>query len=998
MTNAQILYEDNELEVVYQHYGYSRLVITFNELGMIGGRGLGAWGGKAFDKLNISYIGFVSKRPNWFPESSFSAALHVIEQIIDRYHNIITYGHSQGGYGAIRFSKRLKASVVLAFCPQYSISPTIMNKLDNRFTGFFINESEQETLSATHINDDGFVVVFYDEYEKLDKINVSLMSAEISNVHLVSVAHTGHQAVRVIANAERLALLIDIALKRDINTLRALMSGFRRNWHLRAMFLARSLVQKKPDIAINLVLNGWNPQGVEAIREIILGLLESERKEFVYENLALLSKDVDREVNSAFRIDVLRFLDQNACYEELRLWFMAWFWHGDFTENDLNSLLNGAYFSEHKDFFRSQVNALKGGRNIIFPFGWYEQEVWGGWTKNHSAYFVLKKSNDFHQIVCNFRLLDASQQSLCVEFYNEGIWEKVDIFDNQLLFNLEKDSYVIKLVVDRLISPFELGRSSDTRKLGVGVSFVANNKSIDSSAVDEKRMEKDAVINLVCKVFLGKEPHDLEKIGLSEYYKSSNDMEVFFQKVLGSDELYGNILRFHADKLVSSAYLGVLGREADKGGLSAHASVLRSGGELESILNGFVKSEEFLNKKDMEKYFFDIDDMSTYERLLPHIFRQKKSILMARHICKKYKELYAFESEQKYGALQYIFVYRDKKERDTLVAVAEFLQETKQFSDRIYVLSLEEAIFYTLRNWGAKIVFVIAINVLVDILRFIGFFHPIIYMEHGVAPIKRYTYSQHYCNYNYLLLPGRLWVERFRGLYPKSTNRVFDVGYPKLKQETPLPTIKYAYINQFNFNVDSPILLFAPTYSGGNRNAGVFNVKYLSDIKDVNVLVIPHDGDNHYIKELSQQYPTIAFYDGDESISYHYGFVDLVISDISSTAVEFVRLGKKAICINTGHFLDYESKFLADDGIPTIPYTDKKWDFCPVVPPSQLAETVQNIILNEEFYPYGDQFVEDMCSCYGEEACKKALLSFKQIEQELSDGYKDVILTNEKLI
>lgn len=501
----------------------------------------------------------------------------------------------------------------------------------------------------------------------------------------------------------------------------------------------------------------------------------------------------------------------------------------------------------------------------------------------------------------------------------------------------------------------------------------------------------DVLLNSAFKVFLGREPDALERQQFLEKYRASGDVEAVYQDIWASDEVYKHALKQNADKLLNSIYQGVFNRQVDESGLRTYTNSLMKGAKFEDILKTLIKSKEFSNNKDVVKHIFNIDDVPRYESLLPHISKQRNSVLVARYICKKYQELYIDESKM-VGELQYVFVYRDKKEKDSLMATARFLQNTEQFCGRVHILALEDALFYTLMNWNAKIVFVIAINVLTEILRFVGFCQPIIYMEHGTAPVKRYTYAEHYRRYDYSLLPGSLWVERLHQLYPELMGRVFDIGYPKLSQKTPTLTEKQAYCHQFGFSVDCPIVLFAPTYSAGVQDAGIFNIKHLAEIEGVNILVVPHDGDKCYISQLLSVYPKVAFYDGEESISHHYGFADLLVSDISSTAVEFARLGKKMVCLNTGKFSDYDYQYLMEDGIPAIPHTDKKWDFCPIVPVQQLADVVRKVLADDVEVDISS--VKRMCSCYGMESNHKTLESFIQISQELNERYDDIILTN----
>lgn len=116
-----IVYQDEHIDVYFFDNNTSCLLLLFNEMGYRSNTS--SWGGATAKSIGVSYLGFVSKQPNWFPISSMRNAREYLIGVIEKFSKIVSYGHSQGGYAAIKYSSMFRANAVLSFCPQYSISP-----------------------------------------------------------------------------------------------------------------------------------------------------------------------------------------------------------------------------------------------------------------------------------------------------------------------------------------------------------------------------------------------------------------------------------------------------------------------------------------------------------------------------------------------------------------------------------------------------------------------------------------------------------------------------------------------------------------------------------------------------------------------------------------------------------------------------------------------------------------------------------------------------------
>ena len=68
------------------------------------------------------------------------AAIEAIEQAVPAaaHARRLTYGVSMGGYGALKYSRKLCADAALVFGPQYSIDPDLVGHFDSRYADFYI--------------------------------------------------------------------------------------------------------------------------------------------------------------------------------------------------------------------------------------------------------------------------------------------------------------------------------------------------------------------------------------------------------------------------------------------------------------------------------------------------------------------------------------------------------------------------------------------------------------------------------------------------------------------------------------------------------------------------------------------------------------------------------------------------------------------------------------------------------------------------------------------
>jgi hypothetical protein len=215
-----LVFSDDNLEVIYRSGSSPYLLVTFNEMGMRA-NGSRFWGQRFCEKADISALGFMSRRPNWFPATSIVKAVKAAAPILRAASQRILYGHSQGGYAALRYRKRFNADVAIAFCPQISINPKAI-PFDGRFARHFSPDLHTGMgIAPDHAA--GQAYVFFDPFHAVDRQHAVRIAKLQEKTNLVPVYMTGHGTVRVFTGTARALSLIDACRGGELSRLRALV-------------------------------------------------------------------------------------------------------------------------------------------------------------------------------------------------------------------------------------------------------------------------------------------------------------------------------------------------------------------------------------------------------------------------------------------------------------------------------------------------------------------------------------------------------------------------------------------------------------------------------------------------------------------------------------------------------------------------------------------------------------------------------------------------------
>ncbi|MDK1387978.1 hypothetical protein QN224_21410 [Sinorhizobium sp. 8-89] len=238
-----LIYSDENLEVIHHPGSSPYLLVTFNEM-EVQANGSRFWGQRFCEKADIAALGFISRRPNWFPAASVVKAVAAAAPILHAAPERILYGHSQGGYAALRYRRRFEATVAIAFCPQVSIDPKAV-PFDSRFTRHFAPDLHTNMgIAPDHVAGRGYL--FFDPFHAIDRRHAERIAALQAETRLVPVHMTGHGTVRAFTGTARALSLIEACRADNRTALRALARAVRVNAPMRPYQIAVTAIARHP--------------------------------------------------------------------------------------------------------------------------------------------------------------------------------------------------------------------------------------------------------------------------------------------------------------------------------------------------------------------------------------------------------------------------------------------------------------------------------------------------------------------------------------------------------------------------------------------------------------------------------------------------------------------------------------------------------------------------------------------------------------------------------
>ncbi|ANF80927.1 hypothetical protein A3K93_01145 [Acinetobacter sp. NCu2D-2] len=198
--DKHIVFEDDHIRAIFLPGTSSELIFSFGDL-ITRAKGLNINAEKSLQKFDFNVLGIMPKQKSWFPKRSMWNMLEAVKDLIAPFEQRIAYGGSMGGYAAIKYSKALQVSRVVAMVPQYSIDPEDVT--DPRYNMFYNDDCNAEMRIETQdVNIAAEYIIVYDPYYAEDHAHYLKLHTVLTQHHVLNLPFTGHDAIAVLASSE----------------------------------------------------------------------------------------------------------------------------------------------------------------------------------------------------------------------------------------------------------------------------------------------------------------------------------------------------------------------------------------------------------------------------------------------------------------------------------------------------------------------------------------------------------------------------------------------------------------------------------------------------------------------------------------------------------------------------------------------------------------------------------------------------------------------------
>ena len=324
------------------------------------------------------------------------------------------------------------------------------------------------------------------------------------------------------------------------------------------------------------------------------------------------------------------------------------------------------------------------------------------------------------------------------------------------------------------------------------------------------------------------------------------------------------------------------------------------------------------------------------------------------------------------------FVWTSDKEYSSLKPIYEYMKKTDSSID-VNLTKIKKLFF---QNWRIKKklsdTIVISHDRPLKRLKKNNWKGKYIYIEHGLSPMKYWTYKYNFFHRSSLLFyPGEVFERKMKSINPSFKNGLLG-GYPKVDELINQKIDKVIFCEKNNLNPAEPIILFAPSYGAKESDdAGLNNIKYFKNIK--NLIVIPHPAEYKYAKKYRAKVPNQK-----ANINSYIYISDIVISDVSSVIAEAAIIDKPVIQLilkkYPGCFPELDKRpdqdiFIKKDRIEEeinktdlknrpfkIPYLDEDWILGHTCIPEKIEETIIKVLDNKNKYSDKRKYWANQCS------------------------------------
>jgi hypothetical protein len=244
---ASIVFDSDDIRVMFKPGGSDFLLLTFGHA-MSFADGTAYFADSVVERHGLNCLGFMPKSANWFPARSMDDCLPHISYTLKSFARKVLYGCSMGAFAAIKHSRRLGASDVIAYCPQWSIDPAECQE-PSMFGHYF--QPFMAGMGITPRDMAGWIHIFFDPGFRPEAYHFETIRRMSDKVRGWHVHGAEHAIGEVLAGSQFFMDVLAACLAGDGALIYAAINAARRQSTLRNTLLLKRAATRHPLLALN---------------------------------------------------------------------------------------------------------------------------------------------------------------------------------------------------------------------------------------------------------------------------------------------------------------------------------------------------------------------------------------------------------------------------------------------------------------------------------------------------------------------------------------------------------------------------------------------------------------------------------------------------------------------------------------------------------------------------------------------------------------------------
>lgn len=240
-----IIFEGNEIVVHSNNHSGNTIVITFCPSGISEHAKTGFFAEIPLENLKVPAIGITALQDFWFLSEEEAEWLPLVQEIITKFEKVILIGCSMGAHAAIRLSEPLRADIVLAMSPKWSLDRSECEFIADRYVETNFRES-MRGMGLRSASGSAKIFTLFDPNEEVDAYHARMISIHIDRIHEIKLFHVGHGIVDFISGTDNMLKILRECEVGNVGDIVQTISKIKRRHPNTLGLLIELFCEKKP--------------------------------------------------------------------------------------------------------------------------------------------------------------------------------------------------------------------------------------------------------------------------------------------------------------------------------------------------------------------------------------------------------------------------------------------------------------------------------------------------------------------------------------------------------------------------------------------------------------------------------------------------------------------------------------------------------------------------------------------------------------------------------